>query len=223
MKSRPLHEWRSALSAAARFGFAGMPGTILDPWVGDGHDAGTHPKTTFAERSDIASWHPTILDLGSNNVMLSWPNQLFINGEWVDSASRKNLERCESGNGPRADGCCTGDADDVDLAVTAARRAFDEGEWPHGPLVRGRLLFRLAERIRDSLNDLAMTDTLNIGKPIRDTPGFDVPCAADLFESYAGLPEQNCRELLRMFADNMTMQIYEPMGVIAAIAPGIIR
>ena len=53
-------------------------------------------------------------------------------------------------------------AEDVDRAVLAARRAFDEGPWPRlDPLARGRLLFRLAERIRANLDDLALTDTLN--------------------------------------------------------------
>src|SRR5262249_27601624 len=87
------------------------------------------------------------------------------------------------------------------------------------PLQRGRLLFRLAERVRNSLDDLAMTDTLNIGKPIRDTRGFDIPCAADLFESYAGLPDKIAGHCYGCLPDNVTMQIREPMGVIAAIVP----
>jgi len=87
------------------------------------------------------------------------------------------------------------------------------------PLLRGRLLFRLAERIRESLDDLALADTLNVGKPIRDTRSFDVPCAADLFESYAGLCDKISGVCYGGLPDNVTMQFREPMGVVAAIVP----
>ena len=130
--------------------------------------------------------------------MRSWPNQLFINGEWVNSASGKTWSVVNPATGETLADVALADAVDVDRAVTAARRAFDGGEWPQmDPLLRGRLLFRLAERIRESLDDLAMTDTLNIGKPIRDTLGFDAPVSADLFETLRRPARQNCREVLR--------------------------
>jgi acyl-CoA reductase-like NAD-dependent aldehyde dehydrogenase len=152
--------------------------------------------------------------------MLSWPNQMFIDGKWVDSTSRRTWKVVNPATGQLLAEVAQANAADVDLAVTAARRAFDEGEWPRmDPLHRGRLLFRLAERIRNSLEDLAMTDTLNIGKPIRDTLGFDIPCAADLFESYAGLPDKIAGHCYGGLPDNVTMQFREPMGVIAAIVP----
>src|SRR5262249_54661730 len=152
--------------------------------------------------------------------MPAWPNQMFIDGKWVRSVSGKTWSVVNpSNNEPLAD-VALANAEDVHLAVTAARRAFDEGEWTRlDPLVRGRLLFRLAERIRGSLHDLALTDTLNIGKPIRDTLGFDVPCAADLFESYAGLPDKIAGHSYGTLPDNVTLQIREPLGVIAAITP----
>src|SRR5207237_6584573 len=87
------------------------------------------------------------------------------------------------------------------------------------PLARGRYLFKLAEGIRRRLDEFAMTDTLNVGKPIRDTRGFDVPCAADLFESYAGLADKIAGKCFGTLPDNVTMQFREPLGVIAAIVP----
>jgi len=153
-------------------------------------------------------------------VMPSWPNQMFINGKWVDSTSRRTWSVVNPATGQPLADVALANAADVDLAVTAARQAFDDGQWPRmDPLHRGRLLFRLAERIRNSLEDLAMTDTLNIGKPIRDTLGFDIPCAADLFESYAGLPDKIAGHCYGGLPDNVTMQFREPMGVIAAIVP----
>jgi len=64
-----------------------------------------------------------------------------------------------------------------------------------------------------------MTDTLNVGKPIRDTRGFDVPCAASLLESYAGLADKIAGRCYGTLPDNVTMQFREPLGVIAAIVP----
>jgi len=152
--------------------------------------------------------------------MISWPDKMFIDGKWVNSLSGRTWSVVNPATGKPLADIALADASDVDLAVTAARRAFDEGEWPRmDPLHRGRLLFRLAERIRNSADDLAMTDTLNIGKPIRDTLGFDIPCAADIFESYAGLPDKIAGQSYGGLPDNVTMQFREPMGVIAAIVP----
>ena len=152
--------------------------------------------------------------------MRAWPNRLFINGEFVSSVSGKTWSVVNPATGKTLADVALADAADVDRAVTAARRAFDEGEWPRmDPLLRGRLLYRLAERIRESVNDLAMTDTLNIGKPIRDSLGFDAPVTADLFETYAGLCDKISGKCYGTYSDNVTMQIYEPMGVIAAIVP----
>lgn len=150
----------------------------------------------------------------------SWPNQLFINGEWVNSASGRTWSVVNPATGETLTDVALADAVDVDRAVAAARRAFDGGAWPQmDPLARGRLLYKLAERIRESLDDLAMTDTLNIGKPIRDTLGWDAPVAAELFETYAGLPDKIAGKCYGNFTDSMTMVIREPMGVIAAIVP----
>ena len=152
--------------------------------------------------------------------MISWPSQMYIDGRWMDSVSGKTWAIRNPATGQTLAEVALANSTDVELAVTAARRAFDLGEWPRmDPLARGRLLFRLAERIRESLSDLAMTDTLNIGKPIRDTLGFDVPCAADLMESYAGLPDKIAGRSYGTLPDNITLQIREPMGVIAAITP----
>lgn len=150
----------------------------------------------------------------------SWPNQLFIDGEWVNSASGRTWSVVNPATGETLTDVALADAVDVDRAVAAARRAFEVGAWPQmDPLARGRLLYKLAERIRESLDDLAMTDTLNIGKPIRDTLGWDAPVAAELFETYAGLPDKIAGKCYGNFTDSMTMVIREPMGVIAAIVP----
>lgn len=152
--------------------------------------------------------------------MPSWPDKMYIDGKWVDGRSKTNWTITNPATREPLAEIALANASDVDLAVTAARRAFDKGEWPRlDPLQRGRLLYKLAERVRESAEDLAMTDTLNIGKPIRDTLGFDIPCGADVIESYAGLPDKIAGHSYGGLPDNVTMQFREPMGVIAAIVP----
>ncbi|MHB0961200.1 MAG: aldehyde dehydrogenase family protein [Pirellulaceae bacterium] len=147
-------------------------------------------------------------------------NQLYIDGAWTDGSGGRTWTVTNPATGDWLAEVAVAAAEDVDRAVGAARRAFDAGPWPRlDPLERGRLLYRLAERIRVQCEDFAMMDTRNVGKPIRDTRGFDVPCAADLFESYAGLPDKISGKCYGTLPDNVTMQFREPMGAIAAIVP----
>jgi acyl-CoA reductase-like NAD-dependent aldehyde dehydrogenase len=147
-------------------------------------------------------------------------HQLYIDGVWTDGSGGRTWTVMNPATGEDLAEVAVASAEDADRAVRAARRAFDEGPWPRlDPLERGRLLFRLAERIRANLDEFALIDTRNVGKPIRDTRGFDVPCAADLFESYAGLPDKISGRCYGTLPDNVTMQFREPMGAIAAIVP----
>ena len=146
--------------------------------------------------------------------------QLYIDGAWTDGTGGRTWSVTNPATGEHMEDVAVASAEDVDLAVGAARRAFDEGPWPRmDPLARGRMLQQLSKGIRDRLEDFAMIDTLNVGKPIRDTRGFDVPCAADLFESYAGLPDKIAGKCYGTLPENVTMQFREPMGAIAAIVP----
>lgn len=149
-----------------------------------------------------------------------WPTKLYINGKWVASTSGKTLAVVNPATGESLANVSLADALDVDCAVRAARKAFDEGPWPRmGALERSRILFRFAQKIRDRAEEFALTDTLNVGKPIRESKGFDVPCAIELFESYAGLADKISGRCFGTLNDNVTMQFREPKGVIAAITP----
>ncbi len=145
---------------------------------------------------------------------------LYINGQWTAGTNGRAWAVTNPATGQHLADVALAEAVDVDRAVRAARQAFDTGPWPRlDPLVRGRMLYQLAQRLRERLDDFALTDTLNIGKPIRDTRGFDVPCAADLFESYAGLADKIAGRCYGTLPDNVTMQFREPLGAVAAIVP----
>jgi acyl-CoA reductase-like NAD-dependent aldehyde dehydrogenase len=159
-------------------------------------------------------------DAGRSTIMIDWPDKLFIAGDWQAGTGGPDWPVVNPATGAVLAHVATAGTADVDRAVQAARTAFDDGPWPWlDPLERGRALARLAALIRRDAEQLAMTDTLNVGKPIRDTRGFDVPCAADLFESYAGLADKVAGKCYGRLPDNVTMQFREPMGVVAAIVP----
>ncbi|MFC4120511.1 aldehyde dehydrogenase [Nonomuraea zeae] len=113
-----------------------------------------------------------------------------------------------------------GGADEVDRAVTAARRAFDEGPWPRlGRAERGRLLHRLADLILANADRLALADTRDMGKPITQSRGNDVPRAADNFRFFADHARLTPAETLPMDSGHHAYTRYDPVGVAAAVAP----
>ncbi|HEX5955858.1 MAG TPA: aldehyde dehydrogenase, partial [Solirubrobacterales bacterium] len=113
-----------------------------------------------------------------------------------------------------------GDAEDVDRAVRAARRAFDAGDWSMAdPAERKRVLLRLAELIREHAEELALLDSLDMGKPVEDALGVDVPGAAGLFQWYAEAADKLYDEIAPTGADDLAMVTREPLGVVGAVVP----
>ncbi len=113
-----------------------------------------------------------------------------------------------------------GDADDAARAIAAARRAFDEGPWPRmGRAERGRLLHRLADLIEQHGDELALADCRDMGKPLRDVRGHDVPRAARNFRFFADHALLRADEALPMDSGHHAYTEHGPAGVVAAIAP----
>lgn len=113
-----------------------------------------------------------------------------------------------------------GSSQDVDRAVRAARRAFDEGPWPRmGRKDRGRILHRLADLIEANGEELAKADTTDMGKPIDDMHGKDVPRSAENFRFFADYARLATADALPMDTGHHAYTRYEPAGVIGAIAP----
>jgi aminomuconate-semialdehyde/2-hydroxymuconate-6-semialdehyde dehydrogenase len=113
-----------------------------------------------------------------------------------------------------------GSAADAERAVTAARRAFDEGPWPRmGFAERGALLYRLADLIEANADELALADTRDMGKPISDAKGKDVPRTAQNFRFFADHARLITAETLPLDTGHHAYTRYEPAGVVAAIAP----
>ena len=114
-------------------------------------------------------------------------DKIFIGGEWVAPSGAEPIEVVNPtteeviGTIP---GCSP---EDVDRAVAAARKAFDEGPWPRmTPLERSRIMHKIATLLRDRLPEIAVVETTNCGKIVVESRG-DVTASATCFEYYAGL------------------------------------
>src|SRR6202790_3638239 len=113
--------------------------------------------------------------------------QMFINGEWVASKSSKTFPVYDPSTEETIAQVPDASADDVNRAVAAAKTAFEEGPWSTTTAQeRGRVLFRLAEKVRANLPALAELECRNTGKPIVEAE-FDINDAATCFKSHGGL------------------------------------
>ena len=111
-------------------------------------------------------------------------------------------------------------AADVDLAVAAARRAFDQGPWARmAPLERKKVLLRLAELMLAHREELALLDSLNMGKPVMDAWNIDVPGAAHVFAWYAESVDKLYDQLAPGARNSHASISREPLGVIGAVVP----
>lgn len=113
-----------------------------------------------------------------------------------------------------------GSAADADRAVAAARAAFDSGPWPRmGLAQRQQLIHRLADLMEQHVSELAMADTRDMGKPIDDATGNDVPRSALNFRFFADHARMATADVLPSDTGHHVYTRYEPAGVVAAIAP----
>lgn len=113
-----------------------------------------------------------------------------------------------------------GDAADVDRAVKAARKAFDEGPWPRmSGRERGKIIMRFAELMEQEFEKLCLLETLDNGKPLAISRRDDVPHTIDHFRYYAGWADKIHGETLRPGGDNMAYTLIEPIGVVGCIIP----
>src|ERR1700683_1940962 len=116
--------------------------------------------------------------------------QMYVNGEWVDSKSNKTFPVYDPSTEEVIAQVPDANADDVNHAVAAARPAFDEGPWAGSPAQeRGRVLFRLADKVRQNIPALAELECRNTGKPIVEAE-YDINDVATCFEYYGGLAAQ---------------------------------
>ena len=145
--------------------------------------------------------------------------QMYINGDWVDSKSNKTFPVYDPAAEETIAQVPDSNADDVNRAVAAARAAFDDGAWPATTAQeRGRILFRLADKIRQNAAMLAELEARNCGKPIVEAE-FDINDTATCFEYYGGLATKVLGYVNPVPDNAMSLTLKEPIGVAGQIIP----
>jgi phenylacetaldehyde dehydrogenase len=154
------------------------------------------------------------------------PRQLFIDGKWADAASGKSFETPNPATGETLAHIAEGDAEDVNRAVRAARKAFEFGPWSRmTPSERSRIIWRIGDLILEHADELAQLESLDNGKPFAVAQAADVPLAADLFHYMAGWAtkiEGNSINISVPYMPGANFHSYtlrEPLGVVGQIIP----
>jgi len=145
--------------------------------------------------------------------------QNYVNGEWVGSASGETFPVYDPSTEEVIAQVASANSADVDRAVQAARTAFDSGPWPAITAQdRGRILFKLAEKIRQNAASLAEIEARNTGKPIVEAE-FDIADVATCFEYYGGLATKVQGQVNPVPANALSFTLREPVGVAGQIIP----
>ncbi|RMG33282.1 MAG: aldehyde dehydrogenase family protein [Planctomycetota bacterium] len=146
--------------------------------------------------------------------------KILIDNEWRDAVSGKTFTTINPATEEPIAEVAEGDEEDINLAVQAARRAFEEGPWSRmDARDRGRLLNRLADLIEENFDELAALETLDNGKPIRDSRTADVPLTIDCLRYYAGWADKIHGDTIPVRGKYFTYTRREPVGVVGQIIP----
>jgi betaine-aldehyde dehydrogenase len=146
-------------------------------------------------------------------------HQMYIAGQWIGAQSGETYPVVDPATEQAFAIVPKGGLADARRAVDAARKAFDEGPWPHTPATeRARLLHEVADKIRGRAGDLALLETRQMGKLLADSL-VDVNDAAHTFDYYAGLAVEQHGQTLEVPGESMSMVVREPIGVTVGITP----
>ncbi|HUR36401.1 MAG TPA: aldehyde dehydrogenase family protein [Terriglobales bacterium] len=152
--------------------------------------------------------------------------KILINNQWSNSASGKTFETYNPATGEVLAVCAEGDREDIDRAVKAARKAFEDGPWRRMTASdRGKLVWKLADLLEKNTEEFATLEALDNGKPLTVARGADVPLAVDIFRYMAGWAtkiEGNTIPISVPYAPGAKFLTYtqrEPIGVVGQIIP----
>ncbi|WP_270582980.1 aldehyde dehydrogenase family protein [Bacillus smithii] len=151
---------------------------------------------------------------------LSGVKKLYINGEFVKSASEKTFDTPNPATGEVLATVYEAQEEDIDRAVKAAREAFDNGPWSKlTPAERSRLMYKLADLMEENKEELAQLETLDNGKPIKETLNADVPLAIEHLRYYAGWTTKIVGQTIPVNGPFFNYTRHEPVGVVGQIIP----
>jgi acyl-CoA reductase-like NAD-dependent aldehyde dehydrogenase len=144
--------------------------------------------------------------------------KLFIGGQWVAGSNGKTFTTRNPASGEALATCVDASSEDVDAAVQAAWKAFES--WKRtSPQERAAVLLRVADLIDANAGHLAMVETLDNGKPIRETTAIDVPLSSDHFRYFASAIRTEEGRAVMIDDTTMSIILREPIGVVGQIIP----
>ncbi len=151
---------------------------------------------------------------------LSYRNQAFINGKFVPAAAGRTFDCISPIDGRVLTQIAECDAEDVNRAVAAARAVFEKGTWSAcHPSKRKKVLLKFAELMNKHKDELALLETLDMGKPISVSAGGDIPGSIQAIQWYAEAADKIYDEVAPYRPDSVSLITREPIGVVAAVVP----
>jgi phenylacetaldehyde dehydrogenase len=154
---------------------------------------------------------------------ISSPGKLLIDGEWVAAASGRTFDTINPATEEKLAEVAHGEKEDIDRAVRAARQAFAyDSPWRRmSPSARGKLIWRIGDLIEQHVEELAMLESLDNGKPLHIARVADVPLSADLFHYMAGWTTKILGDTTPISApgEYLSYTLREPVGVVGQIIP----
>jgi 4-guanidinobutyraldehyde dehydrogenase / NAD-dependent aldehyde dehydrogenase len=167
----------------------------------------------MSAKPETVSWHERAR-------MLEFRTQAFIDGRYLDAASGATFDCINPATGKLLARVASGDAEDINRAVISGRAAFRKGTWASlAPAKRKKILLRFAELIREHADELALLETLDVGKPISDSLKIDIPGAARCIQWYAEAIDKVYDQVAPTGAEALALITREPLGVVGAIVP----
>jgi acyl-CoA reductase-like NAD-dependent aldehyde dehydrogenase len=164
-------------------------------------------------KAESISWHDRARTL-------EFRTQAFIDGRYRDAASGATFDCINPATGKLLARVAAGDQEDIDRAVTSARAAFRKGVWANlAPAKRKKVLLRVAETILEHAEELALLETLDVGKPIADSLKIDIPGAARCIQWYAEAIDKVYDQVAPTPREALALITREPLGVVGAIVP----
>ncbi|MGN7195430.1 aldehyde dehydrogenase DhaS [Bacillus mycoides] len=151
---------------------------------------------------------------------LQGTKKLYVNGAFIESASGKTFKTPNPATGETLAIVAEAGREDIHKAVVAARMAFDEGPWSRmSTAERSRLMYKLADLMEEHKEELAQLETLDNGKPIRETMAADIPLAIEHMRYYAGWATKIVGQTIPVSGDYFNYTRHEAVGVVGQIIP----
>ncbi|ABO68499.1 aldehyde dehydrogenase [Geobacillus thermodenitrificans] len=145
--------------------------------------------------------------------------RLFINGEYVDAISGETFDTLDPSTNRKLASVANAGEEDVNRAIEVAHRTFESGVWSEMPVSeRARILCKMSDLVMERVDELARVETLDVGKPIKESRGFDIPRAATNLRFFAELAKYLIHEKYDM-SSYMSYTQYAPAGVTSLIIP----